>query len=203
MKYSTKPDLRQGFQFYPADWLADTALSICSLAARGLWMHCLCMMFFSDPRGTLRTNGKQITSKQLAKAAGEEEANVKKLLSELEECGVFSRLEDGTIICRRMFHAEKRQEEIARVRAEAGSKGGRAKTGSKPPANVKQEEEATDKQTGSKGPSKPEAKPKQNDPSLTPTLSLTPTTTTNAKEPPSPLKRGKATLANDFKKRQE
>lgn len=108
-------------KLFPSDWRADPALRMCSMAARGLWMEMLCVMHEAEPRGTLRVNGKPLTSRQLATLAGC--PNVDELLAELEEAGVFSREEDGTIFSRRMVRdAEKAEADKAN-----GRKGGNPK----------------------------------------------------------------------------
>lgn len=84
------------------DWHSDIALHPCSLAARGFWMEVLCMMHEGSPVGHLANNGRQITVRQMAANAGCSEKEATKLLAELEDAGVFSRTDDGTIYCRRM-----------------------------------------------------------------------------------------------------
>lgn len=103
-------------KFYPTDWRADPALRMCSLAARGLWMEMLCIMHEAEPYGSLRVNGRPVTEKQLSALAGGE---VGDLLCELEDAGVFSRDDDGTVYSRRM----QRDAEKA-ARDKANGKGG-------------------------------------------------------------------------------
>lgn len=93
-------------KFYPSDWRADPALRMCSIAARGLWMEMLCIMHEATPRGSLRINGRAVTDKQIATLAGIHDAA--SLLVEMEEAGVFSREEDGTIYSRRMMRDEEK-----------------------------------------------------------------------------------------------
>lgn len=110
---------RPAFQFYPADWRKDPALSICSLAARGLWIELMCIMHEADEYGTLTVNGKGMTLQQIARMVGESPATLKKLLDELEDAGVFSRADDGSIYSRRMI----RDENLRAVRAAGGEAG--------------------------------------------------------------------------------
>jgi uncharacterized phage protein (TIGR02220 family) len=42
---------RQGFTFYPEDWLDDAKLKHCSLTAKGMWIDLLCHMHRGDPYG--------------------------------------------------------------------------------------------------------------------------------------------------------
>jgi hypothetical protein len=108
-------------KFYPSDWRSDPALRMCSIAARGLWMEMLCVMH--ENGGDLEINSKALTPRQLANLAGCGVDEVDTLLSELEDAGVFSRREDGTIYSRRMIRdAEKAEADKAN-----GRKGGNPK----------------------------------------------------------------------------
>jgi hypothetical protein len=121
VKHSGRIDQRPSFQFYPADWLAETGLRMCSLGARGLWMECLCIAFNSPERGVLRKqNASSVESKDLARMVGASEDEIEALLLELEAAGVFSRAPDGAIYSRRMIRDEK----FRAQRAEAGRLGG-------------------------------------------------------------------------------
>ena len=108
-------------KFYPSDWRADPALRMCSLAARGLWMEILCLMNDAEPRGTLRVNGKALSGPQLAMLVGD--GQIASLLDELDQAGVFSRDDDGTIYSRRMV----RETEKAKTDREFGNQGGNPK----------------------------------------------------------------------------
>lgn len=120
----SRSDKRPSFQFYPDDWMTDEALRFCSLAARGLWMDMLCMMHAARPYGHLKTpQNVQITEEKLAKYLGIRRTSVLKLVHELEENKVFSRMADGTIFSRRMTHDQLVREKWR----ENGSKGGRPK----------------------------------------------------------------------------
>lgn len=127
---------RPAFQFYPADWRKDPALSACSLAARGLWIEFMCIAHESDEYGYLAINSKPMTTPQLARMVGESPASVVKLLGELEGAGVFSRDERGVIFSRRMVKDER----IRNVRADAGRLGGN-------PNLLKQKDKQTSNQT--------------------------------------------------------
>ncbi len=118
-----REDRRPADLWYWNDWFSSFDLRACSLAARGLWMDMLGIMRNAEIKGTLTVNGRQIDSKALAKTAGATESEIELLLRELEEHGVFSRLEDGTIINRRMY----RESMLSRTRAEAGLKGATAR----------------------------------------------------------------------------
>jgi hypothetical protein len=125
-------------KFYPADWRADPALRMCSLAARGLWMEMLCIMHEADPRGSLLINGNSISDRQLASLCGATLHTTVSLLTELEAAGVFSRTEDGTIFSRRM----KRDDEKAERDKANGKAGGnpRLNAGVNPPDKAQRPE---------------------------------------------------------------
>ena len=124
MNHTNKQDQRPAFQFYPKDWLSDTGLRCCSPAARGLWIDMLCIMWSSPKRGSLLTPANmQIACKSLQNLTCISSANdVQKYLDELEEHGVFSRLDDGTIINRRMYFQAQRENDISEKRRIAACK---------------------------------------------------------------------------------
>lgn len=111
---------RPAFQFYPADWRKDPALSACSLSARGLWIELMCIAHEASAYGVLSINGKPMAPAQIARMVGESPAAVVKLIAELEDAGVFSRDAQGCIYSRRMVKDER----VRNVRADAGRLGG-------------------------------------------------------------------------------
>jgi len=111
---------RPSFQFYPSDWLRDTALRTCSVGARGLWMDMICFMHEGNPYGTLKVGNKVILPANLSVMVGATLFDVEGWMEELESAGVFDRGEDGEIISRRMI----RDEYLRNIRAEGGKKGG-------------------------------------------------------------------------------
>lgn len=123
MPKSYKEDGRPAQQWYWNDWFSAFDVRQCSLAARGLWIDMLGIMWKASPRGALIINGKAADSKMLSRVVNATKAEVEKLLRELELNNVFSRLEDRTIICRRMFYAECGKKSLSETRAEAGRKG--------------------------------------------------------------------------------
>lgn len=104
-------------KFYPTDWQSDDALQLCSLAARGLWVECLCIMHKSD--GFLTVNDRPLTDSQIAIKVGASTEQVKDLLLELESAGVFSRNRDGVIYSRRMLKDAKKSK-IAQKNGKTG-----------------------------------------------------------------------------------
>ncbi len=109
------------FQFCPGDWMKDPSLRSVSLEARGLWIDMLCLLFESGRRGYLQhATGKPVTEEQLARMTGCSAKQVSRLLQELENSGVFSRTEHGTIYSRRMV----KDEQVRQAKIAAGKLGG-------------------------------------------------------------------------------
>lgn len=114
---------RRWTKWWWQDWQRDPALRMCSLAARGAWMEMLAIMHDADPCGHLLVNGRQPSMRQLASVCGATEKECTKLVAELEECGVFSRTEDGVIFSRRMVRDKATSDEAV----QNGKKGGNPK----------------------------------------------------------------------------
>jgi hypothetical protein len=110
---------RPSFQFYPSDWLRDTALRSCSTGARGLWIDMICFMHEGSPYGYLKVAEKVILPSNLARMVGETLEVVEGWLNELKEAGVYD-TDNGAIFSRRMI----RDEELRQKRAEGGKLGG-------------------------------------------------------------------------------
>lgn len=111
---------RPSFQFYPGDWLRDTALRSCSMQARSLWIDMLCYMTDTEPYGYLKVGNKVILPVNLAPMVGLTILDCETLLQELREAGIFSEDEQKCIFSRRMV----KDEETRKKRAEGGILGG-------------------------------------------------------------------------------
>lgn len=111
---------RPSFQFYPSDWLRDTALRSCSTGARGLWIDMICYMHEGNPYGHLKVGDKVILPINLARMVGETLEVVESWLQELKHAGVYDLTSDGVIISRRMI----RDENLRKIRAAGGKLGG-------------------------------------------------------------------------------
>jgi len=96
------------FKFYPQDWRSDEKLRLCSLAARGLWVECMCIMHRAERYGHLEIQGTPLTEAQLAAQVGASADEVAHLIGELEQAGVFSRNRKGVIYSRRMTEDHKK-----------------------------------------------------------------------------------------------
>lgn len=108
-------------KFFVNDWLADEKVSLCSLAARGLWLHMLCLMHKGGRRGYLdQEDGQALSLEKLARSAGVSTDEASRLIQELTDSGVASVTDSGVIYNRRMV----REETISKVRSAAGKKGG-------------------------------------------------------------------------------
>tara|TARA_R110000803_G_scaffold43701_7_gene93047 strand:+ start:4763 stop:5530 length:768 start_codon:yes stop_codon:yes gene_type:complete len=98
-------------KFYPSDWLSDAGVRGCPLAARGLWIDMLCLMWASPQRGyLLHPSGTAVLDQELAGMVGETPGNVRRGLESLDRIGVLSRTDEGVAYNRRMV-----REESARV----------------------------------------------------------------------------------------
>ncbi len=111
---------RPSFQFYPSDWLRDTALRSCSGLARGLWIDMICYMHEGSPYGYLKVGNKVILPSNLSLMTGLTLHEVETCLKELHDAGVYNIDDSGAIFSRRMI----RDENIRNSRAKGGSLGG-------------------------------------------------------------------------------
>jgi len=111
---------RPSFQFYPSDWLRDTALRSCSIGARGLWIDMLCFMHEGYPYGHLKVKNKVILPANLSRMVGEALEVVEGWLDELLSAGVCEVDSDGAFFSKRMV----KDENIRLARAAGGIKGG-------------------------------------------------------------------------------
>ena len=124
---------RPSFQFYPSDWLRDTALRSCSTGARGLWIDMICYMHEGNPYGHLKVGDKVILPDNLARMVGETFDVVEGWLDELKLAGVYDIDTDGAIVSRRMI----RDENLRKLRASGGKLGGNPALKDKIKVNLK------------------------------------------------------------------
>lgn len=98
-------------KFYPRDWRGDQALRAVSVAARGLWIDCLCIMHEAKPYGHLVLNGAPVDDGTLARMTGTSVDEVSGLMAELRQAGVLSMTGKGVVFSRRMTkdHARAQQ----------------------------------------------------------------------------------------------
>lgn len=89
-------------KFYPRDWRGDQALRAVSVAARGFWMECLCIMHEAKPYGHLLLNGEPVEGDTLARMTGTSVDEAAALLAELRKAGVLSVTGRGVVFSRRM-----------------------------------------------------------------------------------------------------
>lgn len=93
---------RPWLKFYPRDWRGDQALRAVSMAARGFWMECLCIMHEAKPYGHLLLNGERIGDDALARMTGATVDEVSAWIAELRKAGVLSVSRGGVVHSRRM-----------------------------------------------------------------------------------------------------
>ena len=129
---------RPSFQFYPSDWLRDTALRSCSTGARGLWIDMICFMHEGNPYGYLKVGDKVIHAANLARMVGESIEVVQGWLEELKVAAVFD-VDNGVICSRRMI----RDEELRQKRSEGGKLGGNPSLKVKVKDNLKDNQNTT------------------------------------------------------------
>ncbi len=89
-------------KFYPRDWRGDQALRAVSIAARGLWIECLCIMHEAKPYGHLLLNGEPVGGDALARMTGTTVDEAQALMAELRQAGVFGLTRAGIVFSRRM-----------------------------------------------------------------------------------------------------
>jgi hypothetical protein len=140
---------RPSFQFYPSDWLRDTALRSCSTGARGLWIDMICFMHEGSPYGYLKVADKVILPANLARMVGETLDVVEGWLHELHEAGVYD-IDNGAIFSRRMI----RDEELRQKRAEGGKLGGNPNLKVNHVVIVKDKQKSTPSSSSTSSPSK-------------------------------------------------
>jgi len=127
---TSKVDGRPAFQLYVKDYLIDPNLAACSLAAQGLWMRMLCMMFQAPQRGCLVYSDahdavRPVEASRLARMVGCGVDEIQGLLDELKREGVCSVEGDRGVIYNRRMRAEADQAaQLSSVRSAAGARGG-------------------------------------------------------------------------------
>lgn len=107
-------------KFFWQDWESDEGLRQCSLAAQGLWMRLLCICAKAEPYGYLAIAGQSLDDSSIARAVGVPSSEVRTLMAELEQWGVFSRDGKGRIYSRRLVRDYK----LSRQAANNGLSGG-------------------------------------------------------------------------------
>jgi hypothetical protein len=114
-------DMKMPFlKFFPRDWMGETALQCLDYSARGLWIEMICLMSTSERYGYLIFGGQALTPAQIARMTRGTEAQVKKLLNQLFQQGVYNVCpETGAIYSRRMV----KEAELHQVRSVAGRRG--------------------------------------------------------------------------------
>lgn len=86
-----RADKRQPWRkWYTSAWRSDAPLRMCSYAARGLWVDILTLMHESPTCGFLLVNNVAPSIKQLTGLLGGTQREVRDLLAELGDAGVYS-----------------------------------------------------------------------------------------------------------------
>ncbi len=108
------------FKFFPADWVGDERLALCTYAERGLLVELLCIMHRSTRYGRLLVNGTKPSDAELTRLTrGNSVTETRRLLAKLLAKGVLSS-DHGIVFSRRMV----RYHERAKKGRENGKLGG-------------------------------------------------------------------------------
>jgi len=92
-------------KWFWADWSNDTALNLCSLPARGLWMALLCLAAQGEPYGTVTIKGRIPTADELFSLIaprGTRRRDFNLWMAELQTRGVAQSDQRGAIVSPRM-----------------------------------------------------------------------------------------------------
>lgn len=123
-------------QFYPSDWRNDLGVQSLSRHDRMVWFDLLMLMHESERRGVLVLAGKPMSDEMIAELIHLDNQTFKQIKELLLTRGVAS-LEEET--CALMNRRMVRDEELRKIRKNAGEKGGN-------PALVNQKHNQTPKQ---------------------------------------------------------
>ena len=136
MRMSNSSDTRMTklpwMKWYWGSYMQDQQVNSCSLAAQGLWVRMLGAMAQSERVGHLIIKGKRPSIAQIANMVSRQTEEVRPLLEELSEAGVFSRTSEGIIFSRRMAE-EAAQSERCSINGKAGGGNPALKKQSEPP----------------------------------------------------------------------
>lgn len=98
-------------KFEWASWESDAELSLCSMAAQGFWMRCLCLAAKAKPLGHVMVKNRVPTPVEFRRLfkCQEDEAQIEGWIQELIDNGVASTSREGALISRRMIRDMRRQ----------------------------------------------------------------------------------------------
>jgi len=135
------------FQFYPSDWINDIPLQSASCLSRGIWINCLCRMWWNGDRGNL-TGNKDLLSRLL-------NCNMLDFDAFLEEAKMYKFCEVShdangnlTLTNRRMNREEKKRKNDALRQKKSYHK---KKPHSKPHENLTSPSSSSTSSTSNKG----------------------------------------------------
>ncbi len=111
--------------FYPADWLKEPSLRICTHEVKGVYIDILCLMWECEERGVLATAGTAWSDEEIARAVGGDQQRTLKCVVELVDRRVVSRRASGAVYSRRMVRdeatrAQNAEESRGRMRKKRG-----------------------------------------------------------------------------------
>lgn len=106
-------------KFYPRDWRGDQALRVVSLAARGLWIDMLTIMYEAIPYGHLIVGDQPVSDADLARLVGSTVEEVQALLVELLGARVARKTRGGVIYSKRMIEDDRKAKAGRKAKLEA------------------------------------------------------------------------------------
>jgi hypothetical protein len=128
-------------KFYPRDWRGDQALRKVSLAARGLWIDMLTLMYEATPYGHLIIGDQPVSDADLARLAGSTVEEIQALLVEILSARVARRTRGGVIYSKRMIADDTKAKAGRKAKLEAIEKA----KGNYPPSRVPSSPPSTQK----------------------------------------------------------
>lgn len=94
------------FEFFPSDWMTDTALRMCSVETRGLWIDLLCLMYLSEKKGFLLIGKEKLTDENLRKILRISKKKFQFLMTELLKYNLIKIDDLGVYFCKRIVDSE-------------------------------------------------------------------------------------------------
>ena len=111
---------KESFAFYPADWMSDSRLRLCSVGARGLWIDILCLMYLSSERGYLVIEDTILDEQMIQKALAYDAKEFDDYFTELKRYNIIKKDEKNRYFCKTMVNAQQ----LSEKRTMSGKLGG-------------------------------------------------------------------------------
>lgn len=111
---------KESFAFYPADWMSDSRLRLCSAGARGLWIDILCLMYLSSERGYLIIEDTILDEQMIQKTLGCDAKEFDDYFTELIRYNIIKKDDKNRYFCKTMVNAQQ----LSEKRTMSGKLGG-------------------------------------------------------------------------------